>query len=310
MPPGYESFFGFTERPFSLTSDPKYFFRGGSHGRALESLIFGLRRQEGVLLVAGDVGVGKTVLCRALVEQQRRRGPVAFVPNPLITPSELFRLLLEDFGVAPSSDEARSLAAAEPHELHYLLEAYFSRMLPGSPATVIVDDAHRLPVVVVQHLLGLAAPEPNRERALQLVFIGHATGGEALRVGLPLIDERAGARARLAPLGRDECGAYVVHRLRVAGSGARVSFSPRAVDVLYGLSGGVPRHINLLCDRALQEASSRAACRVEPAMIAVAASSLELLRARPRRFRWFSRRETSVRLGSTLSARPHSSEGR
>src|SRR5262245_1027490 len=102
MTPGYESCFGLVERPFSLTPDTRYFFRNSAHGRMLEALTFGLRRREPFLLVTGDLGVGKTMLGRVLADQLRRKGPVSVVSNPLVTPEQLFRLLIEDFSGLPA----------------------------------------------------------------------------------------------------------------------------------------------------------------------------------------------------------------
>lgn len=290
MPTSYEAFFGLVERPFSLTSDPKYFFKTGSHGRALETLTFGLRRREGLILVTADMGVGKTVLCRALVEQLRRKGPVALVPNPLLPPGGLFRLLLEDFGVVSTDDIGARTNAATPHELHNILVTFLSGLKSSRTATVVVDEAHRLPAVLVQHLLALAAPEPNQERALQLVLMGMPSAGDSSALGIAALDEQVSTKTRLVPFSRDECEEYVSYRLKVAGIAPSASFTPRALDVLHGLSGGVPRLINLLCERALQEAETQGSHKIEPAMIAAAASALELLLARPRRFRWFSKR--------------------
>jgi general secretion pathway protein A len=293
MTPGYESFFGLAERPFSLTPDPRYFFKSRTHGRAIETLTFGLRRRERHLLVTGDLGLGKTILCRTLVEQLRRRVPVSLVANPLLTAGALFRLLLDDFG-GSCTDEAERGSACEAtaYKLHdtllQCLAASFKSS--GEGAVVVIDEAHTLPVLLVEHLLSLAALEHNREKLVHLVLVGQQAPGEPGALGLRGLDERVSTKARLLPLGRDECAAYVTHRLAIAGSSAETSFSPRALDILYGLSGGVPRLVNLLCERALQEAAIQEAHKIEPAMINAASSALELLRTRPRRFRWFTRR--------------------
>jgi general secretion pathway protein A len=286
----YETFFGLTERPFSLTPDPRFFFNSSSHGRVLETLSFGLERRERVLLVTGDLGIGKTVLCRALVQQLRNGGPVSFVSNPLLTPSELLRLLIEDFH-AQTTTAAKGLPTSTPFESQRLLVDYLRSLRAGrDTAVVVIDEAHRLPAVLVEPLLSLASPDAEHERALQLVLVGQATPTDATRLGITALDDRTATRTRLTALGRDECAEYVAYRLRVAGATQSTLFTPRAIDVLHGLSGGIPRLVNLLCERALQEAETHGSLRIEPSMIAAAASALELLLARPRRFRWFSRR--------------------
>lgn len=259
----YESFFGLTERPFSLTSDPKYFFESRSHGRAIKTLTSGLRGEHRFLLVTGDLGVGKTVLCRTLVERLRSRMRVAYVRNPLIAPDTLERLLVEDFGL-PSLDAFDTMT---------------------SQAMIIVDEAHSLPQALLDRILSLSRREADEGYVFKFAFVGQTISGDPARLGLADIDERANIRVRLQPLERDECSEYIEHRLNTAGVDHTVRFSPRTLDYVFALSGGVPRLVNLLCERALQEAAIVDVHRIEPAMIDTAADGLQLLRTRPRRFR-------------------------
>jgi general secretion pathway protein A len=156
-------------------------------------------------------------------------------------------------------------------------------------AVAVIDDAHRLPPSVMEQLIALALPEPGRDLALQIVLLGQPPAHSPLALGLP-IDDRIATRGRLASLTRDECGEYVRHRLRIAGADQRPIFSPRALDVLFSLSNGLPRLVNLLCERALQEAAAQETATIEPGVMASAASALELTQNRPRRFRWFRKR--------------------
>jgi general secretion pathway protein A len=283
---GYESFFGLVERPFSLTPDPKYFFRSRSHGRALEALSVGLRKRESFLLITGDLGVGKTTTCRTLIELLRQRSAVAYIGNPLLLPADFLRLVLREFGVTAHELTAKR----EAHELHELLAAFvdgLERVREG--AVLVIDEAHDTPVGLIEHLSRLTALTVNGEKVLQVVLAANPADGDSPPLPLDAIDAHIATRARLLPFGREDCAAYVTHRLAVA-RGTSITFSPRAIDVLLGLSGGVPRLINLLCERALQEAASAGARRIEPVSIEAAASALELLRARPKRFRWFNKR--------------------
>lgn len=267
MTRGYEEFFNLEERPFSLTSDPRYFFKSRSHGRALESLTLGLRSCERHLVVTGDLGVGKTTFCRTFIDQLRRHVPVSFVPNPLLTAGAFARLLEEDLGVA-------------------VLEEPAARQ---SEAVVIIDEAHTMPAPLVHQILALAARQDGRPSAVRYVFVGQASGNR-VRIGIPELDELVTTRIRLLPLGREECASYVDHRLSVAGATHRVRFSARALDYIFALSGGVPRLVNLLCERALQEAAMTGSEAIEPATIDLAAATLQLLRSRSRKFRWFTKR--------------------
>ena len=287
MTPGYESCFGLVERPFSLTPDARYFFRNSAHGRMLEALTFGLRRREPFLLVTGDLGVGKTLLGRVLADQLRRKGPVSYVSNPLVTPEHLVRFLIEDFSGMPAGWSTDTLSPDDHFD--FLTQTLAELQKMRTTAVAVIDDAHRLPGIVIEQLVALALPEPGRDLALQIVLLGQTPAHSPLLLGNAL-DERIATKGRLVSLTRDECHEYVRHRLRVAGADARPIFSTRALDVLFGLSNGLPRLVNLLCERALQEAALQGTETVEAGVIASAASALELTLARPRRFRWFSKR--------------------
>jgi type II secretory pathway predicted ATPase ExeA len=268
MSRGYEAFFGLRERPFSLTSDPRYFFKSRSHGRAVETLTFSLRSRERFLAVTGDLGVGKTMLCRTFLDQLRRNAPVSYVCNPLLTPDAFCRLLREDLGV----EHLEELAGRK------------------SGAVVIVDEVHMMPLPVVAQLLSLAEAHGAEPPAVQFVFVGQSVPGDSIRLGIQELDELVSTKIRLLPLERGECAGYIEHRLGVAGGSHDARFSTRAVDYVFALSGGVPRLVNLLCERALQEAAATGSHTIEPGTIDLAAATLQLLRARSRRFRWFTRR--------------------
>lgn len=223
----YESFFGLVERPFSLTPDPKYFFKSRSHGRALESLIFGLRRRDRFLLLAGDLGYGKTTICRTLLEQLRRRVPVAYAVSPLLSPVDLLRLLLQDFGALPSD-----WTLQEDRSSHELYDAFveFLRGLKrvNEGAVLIVDEAHTTPSLVMDELVRLSSVSVEGEKVIQIVLAAQPSDGDEW---MHRIERDITTRARLLPLGREDLTAYVTHRLTIAG-GASVAFMPRALDVL------------------------------------------------------------------------------
>ena len=282
----YEAFFGFVERPFSLTPDPKYYFRSRSHGRAFDALSAGISRRESLLLITGDLGVGKTTLCRTFVALLERKTRAALVGNALLSPEDLLRLLLQDLGAIAKDDVRGRLVGATRTELQQMLDQFLLRLRSSQDgAVLIIDEAHSLPSATVEQIVQLAALESNREQVLQILLAGQpaVAGGPALPRAL---DERLATRVRLLPLERDECERYVHHRLTIAGV-TGVTFSQRASDVIHGLSGGVPRLVNLLAERALQEGAVLGARRIEPGMIESAASALQLLRLRPKRFRWF-----------------------
>jgi general secretion pathway protein A len=283
----YESFYGLAERPFSLTPDPRFHYRSRSHARAGELLAFGQRRGDGLLLITGDVGAGKTILARTLVAQRENGVPSAYVPHPLLAPEDLLRVLLQELGAVSAGDAWGRLGRATRQELHEALADFLGTLRDHQVAIAMIDEAQSVPPTIVAELLALEALEVHERRVLQVVLVGRAAPGSAATLANRQIDQRVVTRARLLPLERDECGAYVEHRLTVAGSESEDVFTSRALDTLYELSGGVPRLVNLLCERALHEGALVGIRRIEPPMIERAAVVLELSHARPRRFRWF-----------------------
>lgn len=294
----YAAFFRFTQRPFSLTPDPKFYFRSRSHSRVFDALSAAIARRESLMLLVGDLGVGKTTLCRTLLDLQERKSRAALVGNALLSPADLLRLMLQDLGAVSKDDvqQGRLVEAPRPQLLE-MFEAFLVDLkTSGLGALLIVDEAHRLPVATMEQIVEISSLPSNRDRRLQFLLAGQPAVGlpsEALARrtgGAPMmpapVAATISARARLLPLERDECEKYLNHRLGVAG-GSAVTFSPRAVEVIYALSGGVPRLVNLLSERALQEAAVAQLHRIEPGMIDSAASALDLLRLRPKRFRWY-----------------------
>lgn len=286
----YEAFFGLKERPFSLTADPRYFFKSRSHGRALEALPFALRRGDVFVTVSGDLGVGKTILCRTLADHLRRRGPVAVVPSPLLSPAALFRLLLEDFQADLAPLHSRLAGVSAPNQLREWLLAYVRALPAETDAVAIVDDAHLMPELIAEEIHSLVSHFGGERPHIQFVLCGQAPSVDDAGLSVPLLDARVTTRVRLLPLGRFECADYVAHRLAVAGASGATIFDERAIQSLYAVSGGLPRLMHLLAERALQDAASRGSQTVDAATIDSAASGLELRRHRPRRFRWFSKR--------------------
>ena len=289
-PKDYAAHFQFAQRPFSLTPDPRFYFRSRSHVRVFDSLSTAIARRDCLMLVLGDLGVGKTTLCRTLLDPRERKSRAALVGNALLSPDDLLRLMLQDLGAVPN-DEAQlgRLQAASHGELVDMFNAFLGALGANNEgAVMIVDEAHSLPPSTREQVVEIACLDANKDRLVQFLLAAQPTaGGGAMFPSLG--SDRLGVRARLLPLERDECELYIMHRLAVAGSSA-VTFSAAAADVIYTLSGGVPRLVNLLCERALQEGATREANRIEPVMIESAAAALDLIRLRPKRFRWFATR--------------------
>src|SRR5881392_1476723 len=228
----YESYYGFAEKPFSLTPDPKYLFKSESHANAFELLQYAVRRREGFVVVTGDIGTGKTTLCRALLEQLDRKTFTALVLNPFLSEDDLLRLILQDFGVV-SRDEIRRgrLAAISKQELIETLNEFLLSLLPlRAGALLIIDEAQNLPRQVLEQIRILSNLETDKEKLLQIVLVGQLNLKDLLRSPeLRQLDQRVSIRYELKPLDAETVAAYVAHRLTIAGGGQSVSFMPKAL---------------------------------------------------------------------------------
>ena len=285
-PPDYAVFFQFTHRPFSLTPDPRFYFRSRSHGRVFDALSEAIARRDVLTLLIGDLGVGKTTLSRTLVDMPDRTWRAALVSNGLLSPEDLLRRVLQELGAISQDDVQNGTLAELPRaELVDRFERLMRQLAAATEhAVVIVDEAHSLPAPTTDLLVELASLQANQQTTVQFVLVGQPAAGVVV---LPRsVEDRVGVRARLLPLERDECARYIQHRLHIGGGG--VTFAARATEAAYALSGGVPRIVNLLGERALQEAAAARSRQVEASMIESAASALDVLRLRPKRFRWYN----------------------
>jgi general secretion pathway protein A len=255
----YEDYYGFVEKPFSLTPDPKYLYKSESHANAFELLQYAVRRREGFVVVTGDIGTGKTTLCRAVLEQLDRKTFTALILNPFLAEEDLLRLILQDFGVVSRDEIKRGrLAGVSKPELIETLNDFLLSLLPlRATAVLIIDEAQNLPRQVLEHIRILTNLETNKEKLLQIVLVGQMNLKDVLRSPeLRQLDQRVSIRYSLKPLTKEETAAYVAHRLTIAGGGSAVSFTPKALHVVHRCTTGIPRLINLLCDRALLGAYS------------------------------------------------------
>jgi len=275
----YEDYYGFIEKPFSLTPDPKYLYKSESHANAFELLQYAIRRREGFVVITGDIGTGKTTLCRAILEQLDRRTFTALVLNPFLSEEDLLRLILQDFGVV-SREELKGgrLRGVSKQDLIDTLNEFLLSLLPlRARALLIIDEAQNLPRQVLEQIRILSNLETDKEKLLQIVMVGQLNLKDALRSPeLRQLDQRVSIRYDLKPLTGEETAAYVAHRLTIAGGGAAVSFTPGALELVHRSSGGIPRLINLVCDRALLAGYSERSTRILPPMVRKAVSSLEL----------------------------------
>jgi general secretion pathway protein A len=264
----YEEFFSLKERPFSLTPDPDFLFLSASHQQALDHLLFGLESGEGFIVVTGDIGVGKTTICRALLRRLPDRFATALVVNTLLTEKELLRTVLDDFGVPVPDGTRKDLLDA-------LNRFLLAEAAAGRRPVLIIDEAQNLAPPLLEQVRLLSNLETEKRKLLQIVLFGQKELQEKLRLPeLRQFDQRITVRARILPLDLRETSRYVQHRMSVAGAAGSAFLSPAAERLLHRRSRGVPRRINQLCDRALLAACVRGAGRVEREDVLRAAASL------------------------------------
>src|SRR5262245_37107880 len=285
----YEDYYGFTEKPFSLTPDPKYLFKSESHANAFELLQYAIRRREGFFVVTGDIGTGKTTLCRALLEESDRNTFSALVLTPFLSEEDLLTLILQDFGVVSRDDVKRGrLAHVSKQELIETLYDFLLSLLPlRASAVLIIDEAQNLPMPVLEQIRILSNLETDKEKLLQIMLVGQLDLQQSLKAPqMRQLDQRVSIRYQLQPLTRDEVAAYISHRVRIARPSTTVSFHSKAIDLIHRRTSGIPRLVNLSCDRTLLAAYSARTNRVVPEMVKQASRTLELDGERPSRFGW------------------------
>ncbi len=275
----YEEFYHFGQPPFTLAPDPRFLYRSESHEHAITLLMQAIRRKEGFIVLTGDIGTGKTTICRALLQQLDQSTFTSLILNPFLSVEELLREILLDFGVV-SRQAVRSgrIASATKHELISTLHDFLLSLIAirGS-GVLIIDEAQHLSPEVLEQIRVISNLETNEAKLLQIVLVGQLNLLDVLRDSqMRQLDQRVSQKATLKPLTRDGVEAYIAHRLRVANGDESLTFAPDAVDRVFAFSGGVPRIINLICDRCLMLGAELRANVVTPAMVDQAASRLEL----------------------------------
>jgi general secretion pathway protein A len=279
----YEPHFGLREKPFSLSSDPRFFYSHSSHGASFDTLAAGIRRREGILALMGEVGTGKTTLCRAVLQGLDRRTFAAFVPDPFLSREDLLTTLLVDFGVV-SVDEIRNgrLRGASRTDLSYPLYDFLASLQPLKAfAVVMIDEAHNLSTDLLEEIRILSDIEKNREKLLQVMLIGQPELQERLAsTEMRQLAQRVSLRCELVPLVPEEVHAYISHRLTVAGNDGRVKFTEQAAECVATASNGIPRVVNLICDRALLKAAWSGTSIVNAEHVVSAATDLQMPSAR------------------------------
>jgi general secretion pathway protein A len=262
----YLEHFNLTERPFSITPDPRFLYMSARHREALAHLLYGLSEGGGFVQLTGEVGTGKTTICRCLLEQVPDNVDIALVLNPKVTSTELIATVCDELGIEYPAG-ATSIKALTDVLNRYLLDAYAR----GRRTVLILDEAQNLSADVLEQVRLLTNLETSTQKLLQIVLIGQPELRSLLaREDMRQLSQRVTARYHLDPISREEAGAYIRHRLQICGTTQPV-FSKRSVDRIQQLSGGIPRLINVLCDRSMLGAYVEGKVQVDPKVVKKAA---------------------------------------
>jgi general secretion pathway protein A len=282
----YENFYRFKEKPFNLTPDPKFLYLSKQYQGALDHMLYGIKQKEGFMVIAGDVGTGKTTLCRCLLDRLDENVEVALILNPMLSDMDLLRNIVQDLSIKslharqpvgvvqddntgedisielesdgfPLEDLKREdiswINSASKKELIDALNVFLlDQHDQGKSTVLIIDEAQNLALAVMEQLRILSNLETEKEKLLQIIFVGQLELNEKLKLPtLKQLNQRISVRYEITPLDREETANYISHRILVAGAASQVGFTKSALKEIFKYSKGYPRLINLACDRGL-----------------------------------------------------------
>ena len=266
----YCQYYGLKERPFNVTSDPAFFFSSRKHQEALSHLLYGATQRKGIIVLTGEIGTGKTTLCRFFLEHLDANTKTAFILNPYLSEIQLLEAIMKDFG----------LNVKERTRLSYVWE--FNKFLlneaqSGNNVVLIIDESQNLRPRQLEQIRLLSNLETEKDKLMQIVLVGQPELNRKLELyDLRQLRQRIMVKFHISPLDNDEVKDYINHRLKVAGSENRIKFTEEAVRSVSDFSSGTPRLINILCDRALLAAFVRESDIIDSDIMKAAVEELNL----------------------------------
>ncbi len=241
----YLDYYGLREAPFSITPDPEFLFASGTHQSVLDRIIYGIENWFGFILLVGEVGTGKTTICRSILDRLENRARTVLIINPAVSGKELISGILHDLKVTHRKDASKK-------ELIDCLNRFLIKVADDIPVVVIIDDAQAMPFDALEDLRLLSNLETDKKKLLQIVLAGQPELAENIsRRELRQLKQRISIDCRLDVLSKNEIEGYIRQRLYISGDNGRICFNRRAVSLIFRLSNGIPRLINKLCDYAL-----------------------------------------------------------
>ncbi len=277
----YTGFFGLTSQPFSIAPNPDFMYLSARHAEALAHLRYGLGEAGGFVLLTGEVGTGKTTVSRCLLQELTDKTEVAFILNPTLNELELLAAICDQLKIRYKKSEA---------SLKMLTDKITNRLMKnhqaGKNTILIIDEAQHLQPAVLEQLRLLTNLETNTKKLLQVILIGQPELQQLLqRQDLRQLAQRITARYHLMPLTEHEVQQYISYRLQVAGC-SRPVFTASAVKKLFQLSGGIPRLLNLICDRALLGGYSQQKALIDAGLVNQAASEVLAIKPQAEKATW------------------------
>ncbi len=264
----YETFFGLNEPPFNMTPDPRFVYLSRHHQAALSAMRYGVERRCGFIQITGEIGAGKTTLSRMFLQQLGENVHSSLVFNPKLSELELLQVIVEDFGLTPKSRRRKDYFDALNR---FLLEETGK----GFNAVVILDEAQLLSPRALEQVRLLSNLETTTQKLLQIILMGQPELRDLLkRKDLTQLRQRITVHCHLPELSLEEVGQYILHRLNVAGAHDNY-FTPEAIYRIYQISGGIPRIVNVLADRAMLAAYAKNVSMVDPMMVEFAEGDLQ-----------------------------------
>jgi len=257
----YNDYFGLTENPFNMTPDPRFMYSSPKHEEAFSTLLYGIRYRKGFISITGEIGAGKTTLCRKLLPEIRNEAKTALILNPALSDVQLLSSIVEDFGIQAKVKNKKGYFDALNKSL---LEVSYQ----GMTSVLIIDEAQNLSPKTLEQVRLLSNLETEREKILQIILVGQPELRDTLaHPSLAQLRQRIALRYHLPALTEAETAEYIVHRLKIAGANGQDIFSSRAVARIHQMSQGIPRLINCLCDQSLLHAFVREQSFIDEAII-------------------------------------------
>jgi len=257
----YKEFYKLKENPFNITSDPDFFFSSLRHEEAFSHLIYGISSRKGIIVITGEIGTGKTTLCRTLLNRLDKSVKTALILNSSFSDLQLLQMIINDLEIHCTKKTKLDLVGAISLFL-------VNESAKGNNVAIIIDECQNLDIRQLEQIRLLSNLETEKAKLLQIILVGQPELNDKLRdPALRQLTQRVAVHYHILPLQKGEVGDYINHRLKVAGATPQLQFTPQAIDEIYTISKGTPRVINILCDRALLAGFARETFTIDEVLI-------------------------------------------